>query len=29
VESFTPSFPLEKTATFDLKIKISGPVTYA
>lgn len=29
VESFTPSFPLEKPATFDLKVKISGPVTYA
>jgi hypothetical protein len=29
VESFTPSFPLEKIATFDLKIKISGPVVYA
>lgn len=28
VESFTPSFPLEKPATFDLKVKISGPVTY-
>jgi hypothetical protein len=29
VESLTPSFPLEKPATFDLKIKVSGPVTYA
>jgi hypothetical protein len=29
VESFTPSWPLEKTASFDLKIKISGPKTYA
>jgi Lambda phage tail tube protein, TTP len=29
VESFTPSFPLEKPATFDLKIKISGPKVYA
>jgi hypothetical protein len=29
VESFTPSFPLEKNATFDLKIKISGPKVYA
>lgn len=28
VESFTPSFPLEKVATFDLKIKISGLKTY-
>jgi hypothetical protein len=28
VESFTPSWPLEKPATFDLKVKISGPVTY-
>jgi hypothetical protein len=28
VESFTPSWPLEKTATFDLKIKISGPKVY-
>lgn len=29
VESFTPSFTLEKPATFDLKIKITGPKTYA
>ena len=29
VESFTPVFPLEKNATFTLKIKISGPTTYA
>lgn len=29
VESFTPSFPLEKPATFDLKIKITGPKTYS
>lgn len=29
VESFTPSFPLDKPATFDLKIKITGPKTYA
>jgi hypothetical protein len=29
VESFTPAFPLDKNATFDLKIKISGPKTYA
>jgi len=29
VESFTPSFPLEKEATFDLKVKISGAKTYA
>lgn len=28
VESFTPSFPLEKPATFDLKIKITGVVVY-
>ncbi len=28
VESFTPSFPLDKNATFDLKIKLSGPKTY-
>lgn len=28
VESFTPSFPLEKPASFDLKLKVSGPVTY-
>jgi hypothetical protein len=28
VESFTPSWPLEKNATFDLKIKISGPKVY-
>ena len=28
IESFTPSWPLEKNATFDLKIKISGPKTY-
>ena len=28
VESFTPSWPLEKAATFDLKIKISVPKTY-
>jgi hypothetical protein len=28
VESFTPSFPLEKPASFSLKIKISGPKTY-
>jgi hypothetical protein len=28
VESFTPSFPLEKAATFDLKIKITGVKTY-
>jgi hypothetical protein len=29
VESFTPKFPLDKVATFDLKIQISGPVTVA
>lgn len=29
IESFTPSFPLEKPATFDAKIKISGPKVYA
>jgi hypothetical protein len=28
VESFTVSLPLEKNATFDLKIKISGPKVY-
>jgi hypothetical protein len=28
VESFTPSWPLDKPATFDLKIKISGVKTY-
>jgi hypothetical protein len=28
IESFTPSFPLEKPATFDSKIKITGPKTY-
>lgn len=29
IESFTPAFPLDKPATFDLKIAISGPKTYA
>lgn len=29
VESLTPSFPLDKPATFDLKIKITGAKTYA
>lgn len=29
VESFTPTFPLEKPAKFDLKIKISGAKTFA
>jgi hypothetical protein len=29
VESFTPSWPLDKPAAFDLKIKITGPKTYA
>lgn len=28
-ESFTTSFPLDKNATFDCKIVISGPITYA
>lgn len=28
IENFTPSFPLEKPATFDVKIKITGPKTY-
>jgi hypothetical protein len=28
IESFTPSFPLEKVATFDAKIKISGVKVY-
>ncbi len=28
VESMTPSFPLEKPARLDVKIKISGPKTY-
>jgi hypothetical protein len=28
IESFTPSWPLEKAATFDLKVKISGPKVY-
>jgi hypothetical protein len=28
VESVTRTFPLSKVATFDVKIKISGPVTY-
>lgn len=29
VESLTPSFPLEKPARLDVKIKISGPKTFA
>jgi hypothetical protein len=29
VESLTPAFPLEKPATLDVKIKITGPKTYA
>jgi hypothetical protein len=29
IESFTPSFPLDKPSTFDLKIKITGPKTIA
>lgn len=29
VESFTPTWDLVKPATFDLKIKISGVITYA
>lgn len=28
IESFTPSWPLEKSATFDLKVKISGVKTF-
>jgi hypothetical protein len=28
VESLTPAFPLEKPATLDIKIKITGPKTY-
>jgi hypothetical protein len=28
VESLTPSFPLDKPATLDVKIKITGPKTY-
>jgi hypothetical protein len=28
VESLTPTFPLEKPATLDIKIKVSGPKTY-
>lgn len=28
IENFTPSFPLEKPATFDAKVKISGPAVY-
>jgi hypothetical protein len=28
VESMTPSFPLEKPARLDIKIKISGPKVY-
>jgi hypothetical protein len=29
VESMTPSFPLDKPARLDIKIKISGPKLYA
>jgi hypothetical protein len=29
VESFTPSIPLDKPATLDIKIKLSGPRTFA
>lgn len=29
VESMTPSFPLDKPARLDIKIKISGPKVYA
>jgi hypothetical protein len=28
VESMTPAFPLDKPATLDVKIKITGPKTY-
>lgn len=28
VESMTPSFPLDKPARLDVKVKISGPKTY-
>lgn len=28
VESMTPSFPLDKPARLDIKIKLSGPATY-
>jgi hypothetical protein len=28
VESVTRAFPLSKVATLDIKVKISGPVTY-
>ena len=28
VESFTPTFPLDKPATFDLKVQITGPKTF-
>jgi Lambda phage tail tube protein, TTP len=28
VESLTPAFPLDKPATLDVKVKISGPKTY-
>ena len=28
IESFTPTFPLDKPPTFDLKGKITGPKTY-
>ena len=28
VESMTPSFPLDKPARLDIKVKISGPKTY-
>ena|ERR1039457_181909 len=29
VESFTPSIPLDKPATLDIKIKLSGPRVFA
>jgi hypothetical protein len=29
VESFTPSYPLDKNARLDIKIKISGPRVFA
>jgi len=29
VESVTRAFPLSKVATFDVKIKVSGPIVYS
>lgn len=29
VESFTPKFPLDKPATLDVKIQVTGPKVYA